>query len=147
MSATLPDDAALLAEAEGLLARAYSPYSSIRVAAVALAADGRRFGGVNVENSSLGLSICAERNALARAVAEGGIDPATRRGIVAVVFTSNHPDVAVPCGACRQVLHELAPGAHVSYGRQGRIVRTWASTRELLPDAFDGTWKAGEAGR
>ena len=145
MSAMLLDESALLARAEALLARAYSPYSQIRVAAVALASDGKLYDGVNVENSSLGLSICAERNALTKAVTEGGIDVVTRAGLVALVFTSNHPDVAVPCGACRQVIRELAPQATLAYGREGRILRRWASIHELLPDAFDGSWKTGES--
>lgn len=138
-----PDDLALLALAEAYLANAYSPYSRVRVAAVALDSDGRTYSGVNVENSSLGLTVCAERNALFRAVGEGAFDPGKGRSITTLVFTSNHPDVAVPCGACRQVMRELAPQARILFGREGRILRQWDSIGDLLPEAFDGTWKMG----
>jgi len=134
-------DLELLARAEALLPRAHSPYSGISVAAVALTEDGRVFEGVNVENTSLGLTVCAERNALGAAVTAGAGGTAGGR-IRTLVFTSNHDAVRVPCGACRQVLAELAPDARVLYGRGGAIEREWRIA-DLLPDAFDGTWKQG----
>lgn len=140
MSAPRRSDEALLVEAEALLAQAHGRYSGVRVAAVALDEAGLTYSGVNVENTSLGLTICAERNALAQAVAQGaGLERPGRR-IVALVLTSNNPRVAVPCGACRQVICELAPAARIVFGAGGRIGRTWASIRELLPEAFDGSW-------
>jgi cytidine deaminase len=61
--------------------------------------------------------------------------------VVTVVITSNHPKVASPCGACRQVLLELAPQARILFGRDGAILRAWESPRVLLPDSFEGGWK------
>lgn len=137
-----PGDLELLARAEGLLDRAFAPYSGIHVACVVELEDGSVHEGVNVENASLGLTICAERNALFRAVAAGAGVPGRHAGpaIVRVLFTSNSDHVVVPCGACRQVLAELAPKAVVLFGRDGVLRTRWASPAVLLPEAFDGTW-------
>jgi cytidine deaminase len=81
--------------------RAYAPYSGYRVGAAIRAEDGRVFAAANVENGIPALSICAERNAIARAVAEG----ATRFVALAVVTASSPP--AYPCGLCRQTLAEF----------------------------------------
>jgi cytidine deaminase len=139
-------DQQLLAQAEALLPHAHNPYSGIAVSAVVLLNDGRFFGGVNVENSSLGLTICAERNALAQAVAHGPLGGRASRSshVSAIAFTSNHEAINVPCGACRQVIAELAPLARILYGRDGRILREWESVRDLLPEAMDGRWKRGK---
>jgi cytidine deaminase len=148
MSAPRPTDADLLVRAEALLARAYGRYSTVRVAAVVLLDDGSVHDGVNVENSSLGLTICAERNALFGAVADGmaaGPDAAGPRPTV-LLFTSNSDDVTVPCGACRQVIRELAPSAEIVFGRAGTVRKRWASIDQLLPDAFDGDWDARRPG-
>jgi cytidine deaminase len=145
MTAADDQDRDLLARAEALLEWAYGPYSGIAVAAALLAEDGRIMTGVNVENASLGLTLCAERTALAAAVA-AGLGPGRPGGrITGLVFTSNSPSVTVPCGACRQVIAELAPEARLAYGRNGRILRRWSSIRELLPEAFDGRWKDAPA--
>ena len=86
----------------GLAARAlaYAPYSHYKVGAALLTADGRIFTGVNVENASYGLTICAERTAVFKAVSEG-----CREFVAVVVATEN---AGSPCGACRQVLAEFA---------------------------------------
>ena len=143
----LPTETDLLARAESLLDRAYSPYSTIRVAALVVLADGSIHAGVNVENASLGLTICAERNALFASTTAGaasGSDAGMKA--VLVLFTSNSDDVAVPCGACRQVIRELAPDAAILFGRDGVIRRRWSSIAELLPDAFDGDWRSRRPG-
>jgi len=140
---TIPGETELLARAEALLDRAYSPYSTIRVAALVVLDDGTIHTGVNVENASLGLTVCAERNALFAAITAGAAGPG---GIgprpVLVILTSNSDDVTVPCGACRQVLLELAPDAAIRFGKGGQIQRRWSSITELLPDAFDGDWRS-----
>ncbi|MEZ5978632.1 MAG: cytidine deaminase [Planctomycetota bacterium] len=119
-----------LARAAGAVAeRAHAPYSKLRVGAAVVDRAGRVVVGCNVENASYGLTVCAERTALAsaRAVGLGPID--------LVVLTSSAGAIP-PCGACRQVLLELAPEAWVvAFG--GGSVRAW-SVRDLLPSAFEG---------
>ncbi|MEN1679198.1 MAG: cytidine deaminase [Planctomycetota bacterium] len=108
---------------------AYAPYSKFSVGAALLAADGRVFTGVNVENSSFGLTICAERTAVFSAVTAGVQEFAA----VAVAA----PGGAAPCGACRQVLCEFSPHAEVlladSRGEADLKVVTLA---DLLPARF-----------
>ena len=108
---------------------AHAPYSRFSVGAALLAKSGRVFRGCNVENASFGLSICAERNALFKAVSEG------EREFVAVAVTAGDAGGASPCGACRQVLHEFAPDLAVCWrDNDGRIIRLPLS--KLLARAF-----------
>lgn len=124
-----PDFKALRAAAEATLPNAHAPYSGLHVAAALADASGRVFAGVNVENASYGLTVCAERNAVAAAVAAGA------RELRALVVVSSAAHAITPCGACRQVLLELAPDLPVRcYGRNGSKLFTTA--RKLLPDAF-----------
>jgi cytidine deaminase len=119
----------LMAEAVKARRNAYAPYSKFPVGAALLAADGRVFRACNVENASYGLSVCAERNAIWKAVSEGA------RDFVAIAITAREGAGAPPCGSCRQVLQEFAPKAMVYWrdGR-GRIVRRRLDL--LLPNAF-----------
>ena len=94
-----PND--LIARARECLDRAYAPYSRFQVAAALLDDRGRVFTGVNVENISYGLSMCAERVAIFAAVAAGA------RRITALAVTSSGADLLSPCGACRQVIAEF----------------------------------------
>ena len=87
--------------------RAYCPYSRFPVGAALLTNDGKVFAGCNVENASLALTICAERNAIFQAVAAG------HPGISAIVIYTPTEIPTAPCGACRQVLSELGPDALV----------------------------------
>ena len=91
---------ALLEAAAAARANAYAPYSRYAVGAALLADDGRIYSGVNVENASYGLTVCAERNAVAAMVVSG-----PRRILAMAVCTANGGS---PCGACRQVLREFA---------------------------------------
>ena len=84
---------------------AYAPYSNLRVGAALMTDDGTVFEGCNVENSSYGLTICAERNAVFQAAMHG------KRKIVAVAVASDDASFITPCGACRQVLAEFTNGA------------------------------------
>jgi cytidine deaminase len=95
-----PAEQALAQAARAARAHAYAPYSGYAVGAAVLTDDGRVFAGCNVENASYGLSVCAERVAVFRAIAAGA-----RRLVAAAVCT---PDGGTPCGACRQVLLEFA---------------------------------------
>lgn len=109
--------------------RAYAPYSRFRVGAALEAAGGRVFTGVNVENSSFGLTICAERTAVATAIAEGA------RGFRRIAIASSGDRFTYPCGACRQVLAEFAPNLEVLLvGPRGRVRRTRLG--RLLPKNF-----------
>jgi cytidine deaminase len=121
----------LLGLARAAALRAHAPYSRFRVGA-ALLADGRIFTGVNVENASFGLTVCAERVALFGAVAAGC------RAVVGVAVSCIDAPAAaaaaerMPCGACRQVLAELAePATPVWVDGAGQH-----SVSSLLPDAF-----------
>jgi cytidine deaminase len=118
------DDRELHARAVAVAERAYAPYSNFHVGAAALARDGRVLEGVNVENASYPLGVCAERSALTRAVAEG-----CRPGdLEAVAITAS------PCGGCRQWLYEFRVDRVVYTNNEGEVVtRTPA---ELLPDSF-----------
>jgi cytidine deaminase len=107
-----------MAEAERARAQAYAPYSRFSVGAALLTRDGRVIHGCNVENASFGLSICAERNAIWKAVSEG------ERDFVAIAVTAGRDGGASPCGACRQVLYEFAPELVVLWRDSNRrIVR------------------------
>jgi cytidine deaminase, homotetrameric len=93
----------LIAAAKRVKHKAYSIYSNFRVGAALLTDEGSIFAGCNVENSSYGLTICAERNAVFRAVAEG------KKRFRAIAISSDDAGFLTPCGACRQVLAEFAP--------------------------------------
>ncbi len=106
--------------------RAYAPYSQFRVGAAVLTGSGKIITGCNVENASYGLSMCAERVAIQRAVAEG------HRRIKAVAVAA--PGSAMPCGACRQVMREFGITHVVIAGTRGTArLHTLA---DLLPAAF-----------
>jgi cytidine deaminase len=116
----------LVAQAQAVRENAYAPYSGYRVGAALEATSGRVYVGVNVENASYGLTICAERAALAAAVAAG--ERAFRR--IAVVTRNG----GSPCGACRQVLFELGP-MEVLVADETSSYRI-VTLDSLLPDAF-----------
>lgn len=121
------DDLLRVAHASAVLA--YSPYSKVRVGAALLCEDGEVFTGCNVENASFGLTLCAERVALSKAISMG------QNSFRAIVIGTSLDDPMMPCGACRQVLHEFAPELEVIVqGSQGPRVRTRLS--KLLPEAF-----------
>ena len=122
--------AALVAVASQARERAYAPFSNYRVGAAVVSDDDRVFYGCNVENSSYGLSLCAERNAIASAVANG-----TKRIKVVVVVTDNSPPAA-PCGACRQWIAELGgPDCEIICANPAGQIRRF-SLCKLLPEAF-----------
>lgn len=123
----------LEARAKAAQPRAYAPYSKFKVGA-AVRMSGQIFDGVNVENASYPVCVCAERNAIAAAVAAGAHE------LEAVAVCTDASPPSSPCGACRQVLLEFArdPGsvAVVAINPRGER-RTW-TLAELLPDAFSG---------
>jgi cytidine deaminase len=108
--------------------RAYSPYSKVCVGAALLARSGAIHTGCNVENASYGLTLCAERNAVFTAVAEGD------REFEAIAIWSSLQRPLPACGACRQVLNEFAPRLRVIVAHDGGTL-TERGLEELLPDA------------
>jgi cytidine deaminase len=122
----------LIVAAQEIRRRSYSPYSRFRVGAAILGDDERVYVGTNVENASFGLSLCAERNAVAAAVAAGC------RTFRAVAIVADPIEPTPPCGACRQVLREFGFDTVVllagSDGPAGEVITT--TVGELLPLAF-----------
>lgn len=106
---------------------AYAPYSNYRVGAALLTSSGRTFLGANVENAVYSLTICAERVAVFKAISEGELDFEAL-----AIVTSN---AGSPCGSCRQVLREFAPGLPV-YISDGDGNYRETSVADLLPDSF-----------
>jgi len=115
--------------------RAYAPYSDFRVGAALVTDAGKIYTGCNVENISLGLTICAERSALATAIAGGSKDFAA----IAVVTSGKKP--AVPCGACRQVLAEFNPKMKILAATTEGEVQEFGLA-ELLPFPSQGILEA-----
>jgi cytidine deaminase len=110
--------------------RAHAPYSRFRVGVALRTRSGRVYSGCNVENSSYGLSICAERVAASKAVSEG-----EKEFVAMAVVTPSSPP-GPPCGACRQFLSEFSPDLEVVLANPegGRVVTRLS---KLLPRAFD----------
>jgi cytidine deaminase len=122
-------DDALLQSARALLPRSAAPYSRFRVAALLESEDGATHPGVNVESVSYGLSICAERNALFGAIARGA------HGFRRLALVSETMRPVLPCGACRQVLLEHAPGLLLVVERPDGAAEE-IPLAQLLPRAF-----------
>jgi len=120
----------LINEAVKVLGNSYAPYSNIHVAAAILTDKGNIYRGVNVENASYGLTICAERSAISAMVTSGERNPLA----VAIVTDMDKP--IPPCGACRQVIAEFNPRALIimhSIKTGETIVK---SLEELFPQPF-----------
>lgn len=120
----------LLAEARRAREFAYVPYSHFPVGAALMAEDGTIYRGCNVENASFGLTNCAERTALFKAVSEG------KRRFVALAVVADTPGPVTPCGACRQVMVEWCPPDMKVYlaNLKGEVIET--TVGKLLPDSF-----------
>ena len=116
--------------AESALEKAYVPYSHFPVGACLVTKDGKTYQGINIENASYGLTNCAERTAIFKAVSEG------ERHFQHLVIIGNTPEPISPCGACRQVMAEFcASDMPVTLiGEHGVTLETTVS--DLLPYAF-----------
>lgn len=119
----------LIKEAKRARKRAYAPYSKFLVGAAALGGSGKIYGGCNVENASYGLTECAERVAIFRALAEGE----KRIRAIAVLFDRVH--LGAPCGACRQVMREFSKTMPVIQANLQGHYRIH-TIEELLPGSF-----------
>jgi cytidine deaminase len=120
----------LLRSARRVMKNAYAPFSHFRVGAAILTSKGRVFAGCNVENSSYGMTNCAERTAIFSAIAKDG--PELEIQAVAVVNDQGAP--CSPCGACRQVIYEFGPRAVIFY--QGEKGPKQSPITDLLPEGF-----------
>jgi cytidine deaminase len=120
----------LIAAARQARENAHAPYSNFRVGAALRAASGRIFGGCNVENATYGLTVCAERIAIFKAISEG------ERGFDAISVVTDTDKLTPPCGACRQLLWEFCgdvPVIMANLKGKTEIVQM----RELFPKPFD----------
>lgn len=118
----------LLDMAKVAMGNAYSPFSKFKVGAALRTKGGKIFTGCNVENASFGLTCCAERTAVFKAISEGFDD------FEEITITTSNPETPVaPCGACRQVLNEFNKELIVNLEDK----KTYKLS-ELLPDSFSG---------
>ena len=124
--------ARLKTHAQNAASRSYSPYSKFRVGAAVIDEEGEIFAGCNVENASYGLTQCAEQNAISAAVVGG-----SRAGtLMALVVYTPGEHVCPPCGACRQIMHEMmAEESRVISCCDTDVYKTW-TRKEYLPDPF-----------
>jgi cytidine deaminase len=122
-------DRELIGKAKRARLKAYAPYSNFKVGAALLTKQGKVYTGANVENGSDGLTVCAERAAVLKAVNEGDKDFVR----IAVVTEKNRP--ITPCGACRQVLSEFAGDLKIICANLRGDVKKY-TLKELLPEAF-----------
>lgn len=114
--------------AKDVAQQAYAPYSLFKVGAALITDTGKTYTGCNVENSSYGLSICAERNAIFNMVTNGD------KNIKEIAIYVDSDKIFPPCGACRQVLAEFGKDINIYYGNDTQIIET--TLKEILPHTF-----------
>ena len=119
----------LIKQAKQASNNAYAPYSSFKVGAALLAANGKVYVGCNVENATYGATICAERAAVAMAIADG------QREFTALALYTKTPKPLTPCGICRQVLCEFSPQMKIIAACENNQIQI-STLQDLLPDAF-----------
>ena len=123
----------LIAAAKLARDNAHAPYSNFRVGAALRAKSGRVFTGCNVENATLGLTCCAERTAIFKAVSEG------ERGFDAIAVVADTDVLTPPCGACRQIIWEFCGDVPVILANlKGKVLLETMGA--LLPRAFDSSF-------
>lgn len=125
------EQSAMVALARAARRRAYAPYSGFAVGAAILTAEGKIFTGCNIENASYGLTVCAERVALWSAIGAG------HRKFKKIAIAAAGSPPPLPCGACRQVLHEAAPELEIIAGNLVGEITSY-SLKQLLPLPFGG---------
>lgn len=107
----------------------FSPYSHVCVGAAILTKENKIFTGCNIENASFGATICAERNAIFKAISEG------EKEFKAIAITSNLDDFIYPCGICRQVLSEFSPDITIILKSKNNEIKV-KTIKELFPNSF-----------
>jgi cytidine deaminase len=123
----------LIAAATQARENAHAPYSNFRVGAALRAKSGQIYTGCNVENATYGLTVCAERVAVFKAVSEG------ERGFEAVAIVTHTDELTPPCGACRQILWELCGDIEIILANlKGKVEVTRVAS--LLPRPFDSSF-------
>ncbi len=120
----------LIEQAFAVREHAHAPYSQFKVGAALEAVDGRVFTGCNIENASYGLTICAERVALFKAISEGVYD------FKRIIIATSTEKLTPPCGACRQILWEFCGDLEVQLVNTAGVLET-IQMKDLLPRAFD----------
>ena len=120
----------LIEEAKKVSQNAYAPYSKFKVGACVLFENGNIYTGCNVENSSYGLSLCAERNALSTAIASG-----EKSKLSAVAIYSPNQKECAPCGACRQWIYEFNENTKIILEKEDNSLLI-LDIQELLPYSF-----------
>jgi cytidine deaminase len=123
-------DELLITAATQARENAHAPYSNFRVGAALRGSSGRIFGGCNVENATYGLTICAERVAIFKAISEG------ERGFSAVAVVTDAERLTPPCGACRQLIWEFCGDVPVTMANLAGKRET-TQMKELFPRPFD----------
>jgi len=119
----------LIENAKKTMKNSYSPYSEFKVGAAVLTKDGKIYTGCNIENSSYGAAICAERTAICKAISEGSTD------LYKIAIVSSSEDFTFPCGICRQVLSEFMLDGIVVLEDKEEGIKEYA-VNELFPNAF-----------
>lgn len=120
----------LINSALSVIDRSYSEYSKFKVAAAVEMADGSVYNGVNVENASYGLTICAERSAVVNAISNGNSRSIRK---IAIVNKDSYP---YPCGACRQFIHEFSDDCEIIVARSVEDYKLY-NIKDLLPEVFN----------
>ncbi len=129
----MSDANSLLAAARAARENAHAPYSNFRVGAALRAKSGQIYTGCNVENSTYGLTVCAERVAIFKAISEG------ERGFDAIAVVTDTEDLTPPCGACRQIIWEFCGDVPVLMGNlKGKTAAIQMSA--LFPKPFDSSF-------
>jgi len=129
----MTDYEALITAAKQARENAHAPFSNFRVGAALRAKSGRTFTGCNVENATLGLTCCAERVAIFKAVSEG------ERGFDAIAVVADTDTLTPPCGACRQIIWEFCGDIPVILANlKGKVEHERSGT--LLPKPFDSSF-------
>ena len=126
----MSDQEVLITAAKQARENAHAPYSNFRVGAAVLASSGRIFGGCNIENATYGLTVCAERVAIFKALSEG------ERNFDAIAVVTDGERLTPPCGACRQIIWEFCGDVPVILANLGGQSEA-TPMRELFPKPFD----------